>query len=105
MNGSKPPSILDRILVTKRAELEQAKDQVPAVQLERAVERAPAPRDFFQALAQPGPIRLIAEVKKASPSRGVIRSDFDPPAIARIYQEHGAACISVLTDATYFQGD
>jgi indole-3-glycerol phosphate synthase len=65
---------------------------------------APPVRNFFQPLAAGGPIKLIAEVKKASPSAGVIRADFDPVAISQIYEAQGATCISVLTDEPYFQG-
>ena len=97
-------TILDKIVATKRQEIERAKREVPEAQLRERLGEAPPARDFFAALARQGPIRLIAEVKKASPSKGVIRADFDPVAIARVYQEHGAACISVLTDAPYFQG-
>jgi indole-3-glycerol phosphate synthase len=100
-------SVLDKIVVTKRQEIEAAKIARPEAQLravaEAAVDSLP-PRDFFAALAEPGPIKLIAEVKKASPSAGIIRADFDPVAIARTYQQHGATCLSVLTDEPYFQG-
>src|SRR5215475_463506 len=77
---------------------------MPLDELEAQAAEAPPVRDFRAQLAGPGPIRLIAEVKKASPSAGVIRPDFDPVAIARTYQAHGAACLSILTDAPYFQG-
>jgi indole-3-glycerol phosphate synthase len=97
-------SILDRIVAGKRTEIQAAQAAVPAAQLRRALCTAPPVRDFFAALAGPAPIRLIAEVKKASPSRGVIRADFEPVAIARTYERHGAACLSVLTDAPFFQG-
>lgn len=98
------PSILDRIVRTKWQELAAAQHACPLSELERHVENLPATRGFALALRQPGDVRIIAEVKKASPSAGIIRSDFDPAAIARIYQLHGAACISVLTDEQYFQG-
>ena len=98
------PSILDEIVATKRTEIAAAKAAVPEAELRRRIDEAPPPRDFFQALSAPGPIKLIAEVKKASPSKGVIRADFRPLEIAEIYAQHGASCLSVLTDAHYFQG-
>jgi indole-3-glycerol phosphate synthase len=98
------PTILDKIVATKRGEIAAAKAARPAAELRAALPDAPPIRDFFKPLAAGGPIKLIAEVKKASPSKGVIRADFDPVAIARIYAGHGATCISVLTDAPYFQG-
>lgn len=97
-------TVLDQIIATKRREIEVAKTARPASQLEVRLADAPPVRDFFAPLAAAGPIRLIAEIKKASPSAGVIRADFDPVAIARIYESHGATCLSVLTDETYFQG-
>ncbi|MCH8924029.1 MAG: indole-3-glycerol phosphate synthase TrpC [Planctomycetes bacterium] len=97
-------TILDKIVATKRQEIAAAKTARPEAELRAAIEAAPPVRDFFAALAAPGPIRLIAEVKKASPSAGVIREDFDPVVVAETYQDHGASCISVLTDEPYFQG-
>lgn len=84
--------------------MEDLKSRLSLDQLNRAVESAPPVRSFFDALAEQPGIRLIAEVKKASPSKGVIREDFDPSAIAKTYEENGATCISVLTDVDYFQG-
>jgi indole-3-glycerol phosphate synthase len=98
------PTILDKIVATKRTEIARAKDQTPEVDLRARLVDAPPVRDFFTPLAASGPIKLIAEVKKASPSAGEIRADFDPVAIARTYEAHGATCISVLTDEPYFQG-
>lgn len=98
------PTILDKIVATKRQEIARAKAATPEAVLREQLVSAPPARDFFGALAAPGPIRLIAEVKKASPSKGVIRADFQPVEIARIYQQHGASCVSVLTDEQYFQG-
>jgi indole-3-glycerol phosphate synthase len=97
-------TILDDIVATKRKEIERAKAERPPGVLQERLADAPAVRDFFGPLAAGGKIKLIAEVKKASPSKGVIRADFDPVAIARAYEAHGAACVSVLTDEKYFQG-
>jgi indole-3-glycerol phosphate synthase len=96
--------ILDEIVASKRRELEAAQRAVPRSELEYRLETAPPIHDFRAALDVPGEVRVIAEVKKASPSAGRLRADFDAVALARIYEAHGAACISVLTDAPYFQG-
>jgi len=98
------PTILDEIVATKRKEIERAKVVLPVAELHERLRDAPPVRDFFTPLAASGPIKLIAEVKKASPTAGVIRADFDPVSIARTYETHGATCISVLTDESYFQG-
>jgi indole-3-glycerol phosphate synthase len=97
-------TILDQIVASKRGEIERSKHATSLTELRARLADAPPVRDFFAPLATGGPIKLIAEVKKASPSKGVIRADFDPVAIARTYETHGATCLSVLTDETYFQG-
>jgi indole-3-glycerol phosphate synthase len=97
-------TILAKIVQTKRVEIERAKAERPEPELRARLADAPPVRDFFGALSAEGPIKLIAEVKKASPSVGLIRADFDPVAIARTYDAHGATCISVLTDEPHFQG-
>ena len=98
------PTILDQIVATKRTEIDRAKAIRSEATVRADAERTSQPRNFFSVLATPGPIKLIAEVKKASPSKGLIRADFDPVAIAKIYERHGATCLSVLTDEQYFQG-
>jgi len=97
-------TLLDKIVATKRAEIAVAQSSLPAAELQRSIVAAPPPLDFRAPLAARGPIKLIAEVKKASPSRGIIRADFRPLEIACAYQQHGASCLSVLTDVSYFQG-
>lgn len=94
-------SILERILAAKRAEIAAAKKAQPGQ--EAQARAAPPPRDFAGALRAKHPA-VIAEIKRASPSRGVLRQDFDPAAIARSYEKAGAACMSVLTDREFFQG-
>lgn len=97
-------SILQKIVSKKLEEIEQAKRRRPLQDLQAGCANAPQPRDFLGALRGYPEIRLIAEVKKASPSKGVIRKDFDPLAIAKAYQSAGAAALSVLTDEHFFQG-
>jgi len=97
-------SVLDKIVAAKRLEIAAAKQAQSEASLAELAAAAPPPRNFFAALSAPGPIRLIAEVKKASPSRGLIRADFRPVEIGQTYERHGASCLSVLTDAPFFQG-
>lgn len=92
---------LSRILETKRRETEKRSAQRPLGELRRQAETAPAPRDFLGAVQQPG-LGVIAEIKRASPSRGPLRPELDAPALAREYEAGGCAAISVLTDSGYF---
>ncbi|KAJ0988215.1 hypothetical protein J5N97_006571 [Dioscorea zingiberensis] len=105
---SAPRNILEKIIWTKDLEVSQLKNRKPLALLNEALEDAPPVRDFIGALKasylRTGMPALIAEVKKASPSRGVLRHDFDPVQIAKAYERNGAACLSILTDEKYFQG-
>ena len=100
-----PRHILEKIVWEKDREVASARERVPLLKLKEQVAELPAPRDFLAALrASCRKPAVIAEVKKASPSKGVIREDFDPEAIARGYAAGGASCLSVLTDKQFFQG-
>ena len=102
---AEPRNILEKIVWEKDREVAAARDRVPLDQLKRQVAELPAPRDFVAALrAACRKPAVIAEVKKASPSKGVIREDFDAELIAKGYSAGGASCLSVLTDKQFFQG-
>jgi indole-3-glycerol phosphate synthase len=99
--------VLQRIVAAKRAEILAAKRRVAPLEMERSARAIAPPRDFVGALrakVTAGHAAVIAEIKRASPSRGVLRADFDPASIAKSYESAGAACMSVLTDKEFFQG-
>ena len=96
--------VLARLCADKRRRVAAARAQTPRAVLEAKAEAAPPPRGFADALAAAEGVGLIAEIKKASPSKGLIRADFDPPSLARAYEAGGAACLSVLTEETRFRG-
>jgi indole-3-glycerol phosphate synthase len=97
-------TILDQIVAKKREEIAAAKQRVPEAELKRQAAAASPPRDFLAALAKPAGVQIIAEIKKASPSAGTIREAADVASVAQANARHGAACISVLTDAPFFHG-
>ena len=98
-------SILDKIVRQKRIEIDLLRQTTSLSRMIDMAEAGPPVRDFTDAIRRDPGISLIAEIKRASPSKGVIREDFDPCVIANLYRENGARCISVLTDEEFFQGD
>ena len=98
---------LETILTHKKEEIQSRKKLIPLSVIKREAQHRPLPRDFFSALCEKcgNSSRIIAEIKKASPSRGIIQEDFDPQKIGKIYQKEGARAISILTENKFFQGD
>jgi indole-3-glycerol phosphate synthase len=102
-----PPDILRKILARKAEEITERARRTPLAELKKQLAQAPAPRGFLKAIRSriaTGQPAVIAEIKKASPSKGLLRADFDPAGIAGSYERHGATCLSVLTDVDFFQG-
>ena len=105
LQQDEPNNILEEIVWHKESEVDQLREKIPLFQLKGRVQAAPAPLDFLGRIkSQPTTPSVIAEVKKASPSKGVFREDFDPVAIAQSYAANNAACLSVITDSKFFQG-
>ena len=107
--NSPMPAFLDQIVASKKEDVERCKKGVPLKEIQRLIANLPPTGDFKAALSQSRerrkfPVRIIAEIKKASPSKGIIREDFDPLEIARIYERNGASAISVLTEERFFLG-
>lgn len=104
---NRPPDILQKILARKREEIAERAAQLPLAELRARALTAPPPRGFVNAIRtriSAGKPAVIAEIKKASPSKGLLRADFNPAEIAKSYERHGATCLSVLTDRDFFQG-
>lgn len=104
---NRPPDILEKILARKREEVAERSARMPLAELRARAQSAPPTHGFVNAIRArlaTGKPAVIAEIKKASPSKGLLRADFNPADIARSYERHGAACLSVLTDRDFFQG-
>ena len=104
---NKPTDFLQKILARKAEEIIERAERLPLKELSNRVEAAPSPRGFVEAIRKrivSGKPAVIAEIKKASPSKGLLRADFKPADIAKSYENHGATCLSVLTDVDFFQG-
>jgi indole-3-glycerol phosphate synthase len=102
---NEPRHILEEIVWHKEKEVARLRERTPLTELQKTIATTPPPRNFLEAIKNPQTQpALIAEIKKASPSKGIIRADFDPVAIALDYQKAGATCLSVLTDEKFFQG-